>query len=84
MADVQERSFWKDYQEAYQEMIQQTATQHAPWYVVPADNKWFTRLVVASAILEALSDLNLAFPDVDKSKRKGLAGVRASLLAQKD
>ena len=84
MADVQERGFWKDYQEAYEEMIQQTATKHAPWYVVPADNKWFSRLVVASAILEALNDLNLSFPDVDKSKRKELATVRSSLLAQKD
>src|SRR5579859_8144831 len=56
MADVQERSFWRDYQEAYEEMIQQTATKHAPWYVVPADNKWFTRLVVAAAILEVLND----------------------------
>jgi PPK2 family polyphosphate:nucleotide phosphotransferase len=84
MADVQERSFWKDYQEAYEEMIQQTAAKHAPWYVVPADNKWFTRLVVAAAILEALSDLSLAFPDVEKSKRKELAAVRSSLIAQKD
>ena len=84
MADVQERGFWKDYQEAYEEMIQQTASKHAPWYVVPADNKWFTRLVVAGAILEALSDLNLAFPDVDKAKKKELQTVRASLLAQKD
>ena len=84
MADVHERGFWKDYQEAYEEMIQQTATKHAPWYVVPADNKWFTRLVVASAILEALNDLNLSFPDVDKSKRKELAAVRSSLVAQKD
>jgi PPK2 family polyphosphate:nucleotide phosphotransferase len=84
MADVQERGFWKDYQEAYEEMIQQTATKHAPWYVVPADNKWFTRLVVAGAILEALNDLNLAFPDVDKAKKKELQTARASLLAQKD
>src|SRR5204863_5535157 len=84
MADVQERSFWKDYQEAYDEAIQQTATKHAPWYIVPADNKWFTRLVVAAAILEALNDLNLAFPGVEKSKRKELAAVRASLLAEKD
>ena len=84
MADVQERGFWKDYQEAYEEMLQQTATKSAPWYVVPADNKWFTRLVVAAAILEALNDLNLAFPDVEKSKRKELAAVRTSLLAQKD
>ena len=84
MADVQERSFWKDYQEAYEEMIQQTASKHAPWFVVPADNKWFTRVVVAGAILEALSDLNLSFPDVEKSKKKELQTVRTSLLAQKD
>ena len=84
MADVQERSFWKDYQEAYEEMIQQTATKHSPWYVVPADNKWFTRVVVAGAILEALNNLNLTFPDVEKSKKKELQAIRASLLAQKD
>ena len=84
MADVQERGFWKDYQEAYEEMIQQTATKHAPWYVVPANNKWFTRLVVAGVILDALNELDLSFPDVDKSKRKELAAVRSSLLAQKD
>src|SRR5213594_413991 len=84
MADVQERGFWKDYQEAYEEMIQQTATKHAPWYVVPADNKWFTRLAVASAIIEALNGLNLAFPDVDEEKKKELEAVRASLLSQKD
>jgi PPK2 family polyphosphate:nucleotide phosphotransferase len=84
MADVQERGFWKDYQEAYEEMIQRTATKYAPWYVVPADNKWFTRLVVAGAILEALSNLNLSFPDVEKAKKKELQAVRASLLAQKD
>src|SRR5690242_257177 len=84
MADVQERGFWKDYQEAYEEMIQNTATKHAPWYVIPADNKWFTRLAVAGVILDALNELNLSFPDVDKSKRKELAAVRASLLAQKD
>src|SRR5438552_3249466 len=78
MADVQERTFWKDYQEAYEEMIQQTATKHAPWYVVPADNKWFTRLVVAGAILEALNDLNLSFPDVEKANPKELAAGRAS------
>ena len=84
MADVQERSFWKDYQEAYEEMIQQTATKHAPWHVIPADNKWFTRLAVGSAIIDALEGLDLAFPDVEKSKKKELEAVRASLLAQKD
>jgi len=84
MADVQERGFWEDYQEVYQEMIQRTATKHAPWYVIPADNKWFTRLAVASAIIETLGELDLAFPDVDEAKKKELGAVRASLLAQKD
>ncbi len=84
MADVQERGFWKDYQEAYEEMIQNTATKHAPWYVIPADNKWFTRLAVASAIIETLSTLNLAFPDVEEAKKKELQAVRASLLSEKD
>jgi PPK2 family polyphosphate:nucleotide phosphotransferase len=83
MADAQERAFWRDYQEAYGETIQHTATKYAPWYVVPADNKWFTRLVVAAAALDALNGLNLAFPDVDKAKKKELQAVRASLLAQK-
>src|SRR5437899_9577786 len=59
MADVNERGFWKDYQEAYEEMIQNTATKHAPWFVVPADNKWFTRLIVAGVILDALNELDL-------------------------
>jgi PPK2 family polyphosphate:nucleotide phosphotransferase len=84
MADVQERGFWKDYQEAYEELIQRTATKHAPWYVIPADNKWFTRLAVASAIIETLGELDLTFPDVDEAKKKELEAVRTSLLAQKD
>ncbi|HEX7696663.1 MAG TPA: polyphosphate kinase 2 family protein [Candidatus Acidoferrum sp.] len=84
MADVNERGFWKDYQEAYEEMIQNTAAKHAPWFVVPADNKWFTRLIVASAIIQALDGLHLTFPDVDKGKKKELEAVRSSLLAQKD
>jgi len=83
-ADVTERGFWKDYQEAYDEMIQNTAKKHAPWYVVPADNKWFSQLIVASAIIQALDELDLAFPDVEKEKKKELAAVRESLLAQKD
>src|SRR6266481_1228115 len=84
MADVLERAFWKDYQEAYEEMIQHTATKHAPWYVVPADNKWFTRLAVASAIIETLDELDLSFPDADEGKKKELEAVRNSLLAEKD
>ncbi|HKV64233.1 MAG TPA: polyphosphate kinase 2 family protein [Candidatus Acidoferrum sp.] len=84
MADVQERTCWKDYQEAYEEMIQRTATKHAPWYAIPADNKWFTRVAVASAIIETLGELDLAFPDVGEAKKKELEAVRTSLLAQKD
>jgi PPK2 family polyphosphate:nucleotide phosphotransferase len=84
MADIKERSFWKDYKEVYEEMIQKTATKHAPWYVIPADNKWFARLIVASAIVEALDGLDLAFPDVDKAKKKELEQIRDSLLADKD
>jgi PPK2 family polyphosphate:nucleotide phosphotransferase len=80
MADVKERSSWKDYQQAYQEMIQKTATKDSPWYVVPADNKWFARLIVASAIIETLDGLDLAFPAVDKAKKKELKTVRESLL----
>ena len=84
MADVKERGFWKDYQAAYEEMIRHTATKHAPWYVIPADNKWFTRLAVSAAIVDALWELDLAFPDVGKEKRKELAAVRGALLHGKD
>ena len=84
LADINERSFWKDYEEAYQEMIQKTATKQAPWYVVPADNKWFARLIVAAAIVTALDGLDLAFPDVDKAKKKELEQIRDSLLGAKD
>jgi PPK2 family polyphosphate:nucleotide phosphotransferase len=80
MADVKERNSWKAYQQVYEEMIQKTAMKHSPWYVVPADNKWFTRLIVASAIIEALDALDLAFPIVDKAKRRELKTVRESLL----
>src|SRR5260370_14034418 len=80
MADVQERGFWRNYQEAYEETIRRTATKHSPWYVVPADNKWFTRLVVASVIIEALDALDLAFPVVAKEKRREMKTVRESLL----
>ncbi len=84
MADVKERGFWKDYQNAYEEMVQNTATKYAPWSVVPADNKWFTRTVVASAVIAALNDLDLAYPDVQKSVRKELNKVRESLEHETD
>ena len=78
-ADVRERQYWDDYMEAYEEAIGTTATKHAPWFVVPADNKWFTRLVVASAIVEAVELLDLEFPTVDAARRKELAAARAAL-----
>jgi PPK2 family polyphosphate:nucleotide phosphotransferase len=84
MDDIKERKFWDDYQEAYEEMVQNTATKRAPWYVVPTDNKWYGRLVVASAIVEALNGLDLAFPDVDKEKKKELETIREALLKGKD
>ncbi len=79
-SDVRERQNWDDYMKAYEEMIKATATKNAPWYVVPADNKWYTRVVVASAIVEALEDLNLAYPKVDAARRKELLSARAELL----
>ena len=84
LSDVKERNSWDDYMEAYETAIQETATKHAPWYVVPADNKWFTRNVIASAIVEALHGLDLAFPDVDEQKKKELHEVRDWLLEHKD
>jgi len=84
MGDIKERKFWDDYQEAYEEMVQNTATKRAPWYVIPADNKWYARLVVAAAIIGALDGLDLAFPDVDKEKKKELDEIREALLTGKD
>jgi PPK2 family polyphosphate:nucleotide phosphotransferase len=78
-ADVAERERWSDYMTAYEEMIQHTATPYAPWYVVPADKKWYTRLVVAAAIIHALEDLNLHYPTVDAAKRKELKAARIAL-----
>jgi polyphosphate kinase 2 (PPK2 family) len=81
-ADVRERQHWKEYMHAYEQAIRGTAAQHAPWFVVPADNKWFTRLVVAAAIVEALEKLNLAYPRVDAARRKELAAARKVLEAE--
>lgn len=82
-ADMQERGFWDDYMEAYEDMIRHTATKDAPWYVVPADNKWFSRCIVAAAIIEKLASLDLKFPEVDKAKLKELAAARAELMKSK-
>ena len=79
--DANERDFWDDYMKAYEEMIQETATKYAPWYVVPADNKWFTRVIVGSAVIDALDSLDLAYPEVDESKLKELAAAKKKLLS---
>jgi len=78
-ADIHEREYWDDYQKAYEDMIRHTASNHAPWYVVPADNKWFTHLVVSAAIVETLEDLGLSYPKVDAAKRKELQQARSVL-----
>jgi PPK2 family polyphosphate:nucleotide phosphotransferase len=78
-ADAKERERWKDYMQAYEDMIRATATPHAPWYVVPADNKWFTRLVVGAAIIEAMNGLDLQYPEVDAAKKAELAAARKIL-----
>lgn len=79
VADVRERQFWNDYQDAYEDMIRQTASAHAPWYVVPADNKWFTRLVVAAAIVDTLEDLDLKYPKIDPEHRRELEKLKKQL-----
>jgi polyphosphate kinase 2 (PPK2 family) len=80
---VQERQFWDGYMHAFEEAIRATASKQAPWYVVPADNKWFTRLFVAAAIVEAVERLDLAYPTVDAEKRKELQTMRTALGREK-
>jgi PPK2 family polyphosphate:nucleotide phosphotransferase len=81
--DASERTRWADYMNAYEDMIRHTATNHAPWYVVPADHKWFTRAVVSSVVVETLQSLKLEFPTVSAEKRRELAAARAALLRTK-
>jgi len=83
MGDVRERGHWDDYMTAYEDTIRHTATTYAPWYVVPADHKWFTRLVVAAAVIDALDEMNLEYPKVDAAKKRELAEARRLLQAEK-
>jgi len=78
--DAKERGYWKDYMKAYEETIRNTATDYAPWYVVPADNKWFTRVVVAAAVIETLASLDVTYPEVGKEKLKELDAARQTLM----
>jgi PPK2 family polyphosphate:nucleotide phosphotransferase len=79
--DAKERGFWDDYMKAYEETIRATATEDSPWYVVPADNKWFTHAVVAAAVIDTLASLDLRYPKVTAAQRKELAAGKAALLA---
>ena len=81
--DLREREHWDEYMDAYEEAIANTATPQAPWFVIPADNKWFTRLAVAAAIVDTLDGLNLAYPKVDAQKKKELEAARKVLLSNK-
>jgi PPK2 family polyphosphate:nucleotide phosphotransferase len=78
-ADIHERQYWDDYQNAFEEMIAGTSTKHAPWYVIPADHKWFAHLAVAAAVVETLEELKLSYPKVGAAKRKELAAARKEL-----
>jgi PPK2 family polyphosphate:nucleotide phosphotransferase len=84
VSDVHERAYWDDYMDAYEQMIQHTSHAHAPWFAVPANNKWFTRLIVAAAVIDALQDMNLAFPEVDAEKRQELQAVREMLQGERE
>ncbi len=81
-ADTRERGFWKDYRKAYETMVRETASDEAPWYVVPADNKWFTRLVVAGAVIDALASLGLHYPEVTEQQQAELEAARRAFGAE--
>jgi PPK2 family polyphosphate:nucleotide phosphotransferase len=78
-ADLKERNAWRQYHDAYEEMIRRTATPEAPWYVVPADHKWFTRVVVAAAIVDGLASLKLKYPRVSETQKREIAQARKAL-----
>jgi PPK2 family polyphosphate:nucleotide phosphotransferase len=78
-ADVKERKYWEGYQSAYEKMIRNTASQHAPWVVVPADNKWFSRLLVVATVVDALSEMKLEYPQVSEEKLAELRAARKEL-----
>jgi len=78
-SDVREREYWDEYQEAYEKMIRNTSTEHAPWVVVPADNKWFSRLLVVATIVDALGGMNLAYPEISEKQRLELQQARKQL-----
>jgi len=82
--DAKERAFWKDYMHAYEDVFTHTSTKYAPWYIIPADNKWFMRLAVAAITYQTLDDLNLRYPRLTKEKKQELLEARKVLMAEKD
>jgi PPK2 family polyphosphate:nucleotide phosphotransferase len=80
--DAKERGFWDDYMRAYEDVFSNTSTEHAPWHIIPADNKWFTRLAVAAIVYHALEQLDLQYPKMTTEKKAGLAEVRRLLMAE--
>src|ERR1700728_937487 len=82
-SDIHERKYWDDYQNAYEDMIRNTSTEHAPWYVVPADNKWFSRLVISTVLVDTLESLDLSYPKVDDAKKKELEAAKKILVSKK-
>jgi polyphosphate kinase 2 (PPK2 family) len=82
--DLAERAFWDEYQRAYQKAIAATAAPHAPWFVVPADHKWFTRLIVVAAIIDAIEALDLRLPPLGPERQAVLAAARKKLMAERD
>jgi polyphosphate kinase 2 (PPK2 family) len=82
--DARERTYWKDYMRAYEDVFTNTSTEAAPWYIIPADHKWFSRLAVAAITVQAIDDLKLSFPKVSPDKKRELQEVRKALAAEKD
>ncbi len=81
-ADARERQYWDSYMDSFEQMVRNTATEYAPWHVIPADNKWFTRLAVSDTIVDAMEKLNLKFPKIDDAKKKELAAARKILMSE--
>jgi polyphosphate kinase 2 (PPK2 family) len=83
-SDYEERKFWNDYQKAFEEMLENTSTDWAPWFVVPADNKWFARLAISEVVSAVLEGLDLRMPVVDDKQKKRLMDIRGQLSAEVD
>ena len=83
-ADLKERGYWDEYQRAYADVISETSREEAPWYIIPADDKWYARLAIASAIYKKLSELDIHYPEIDDTQRAELQKAKVQLLAEKE